>query len=257
MTPEQTAVAWAVNLALVATAAALIVRSRWRLCWAFAVYVAVVMLYSLGILLWPHRFYNQWFGMAGHAVFDAVRMWIALEIAWRVLRNVANRRGTLLVLGGIAVFTTAVRMEGIGSGLVRSDAWRPWIDNGALLVMVATLLIARRHRLTLHPFHAALLTSFAAYQAVFGLLISIYAYDMPAEHLVWKLRQYDPFAYLALACSWAYVAWRRAPHTISSSPGAMTAGEGEGNAQSGQTRESWRMFQRRGFWSASRSSTEA
>lgn len=242
MAPDETAVAWAVNLALLATAAALIVRSRWRLCWAFAVYVAVVVLYSLGILLWPHRFYNQWFWMAGHAVFDAVRMWIALEIAWRVFRKVADRHATLLVLGGIAVFTTAARMESIGSGLERSEAWRPWINHGALLVMVATLLIARWLRVTLHPFHATLLIGFAAYQAVFGLLISLYTYDMPSEHLVWKLRQYDPFAYLALACSWVYVAWRPVPRATSSGPGTMTAtgaGAGEGNAQSGQTSESW------------------
>lgn len=255
MNTEQIAVALAVDVAMLTTAAALLVRGRWRLCWGFACYAVAVISHNLSLVLWPERFYKPWFWMLASGVFEALRMWIALEIAWRVFRKVRDGRVTLLVLGGIAVFTTAARLEGTGWGLFASDTWHAWISNGPLLIMAATLLIARWDRLRLHPFHGALLVSFAVYQAVFQLLIRLYVY--PTEPFVWKLRALEPFVFLALICSWAYAAWRPASRLSSSGPDSTADLAREGNAQSGPTNESDRMFQRWGFWPALRSSIEA
>jgi hypothetical protein len=57
-----------------------------------------------------------------------------------------------------------------------------------------------------HPFHAALLGSFAAYLALFGSLLRLEGLHG------WSAQAYlnalDPPAYLLLAGWWLYIAWR-------------------------------------------------
>jgi hypothetical protein len=201
------------------TAAALIARSRWRLCWGFAAYLAAGLSSNLAILLWPHRLYSMSFYLALHGLFEAARMWIALEIAWRVFREVRDARATLLVLGGIAVPTTAARAGWIELGSFAGDPWIAWFASGPLLVMAATLLIARWDRLTLDPFHAAILTSSSLFGVVFQLLIGLYPAEMSWQPMRAVLRQWEPFAYLTLLAVWAYAAWR--PSGPANPPGGL------------------------------------
>ena len=70
--------------------AALIVRKRWRLCWAVAAYLVVVVTFNLSVVLWPERFYKAWFWMLGHAALDALRVALTLEVVWRVCRKEAS-----------------------------------------------------------------------------------------------------------------------------------------------------------------------
>jgi hypothetical protein len=158
-----------------------------------------------------------------HYVFDAVRLWLGLEIAYRTFAGrsgvgISARWTAMAVVGGIALVTTAVRLDESARLFAASSPRR--LFSGSLCVILATLGVARAYRVTLHPFHAALLKSFAAYLAVFGAVprgLSL-AVEWPVRELMGAV---EPFAYLALACWWLYAAWRRQSWPTPPNPGRL------------------------------------
>jgi hypothetical protein len=225
MLPDQIAVALAVRLALLATAAGLLRRGRWRLCLGFVAYLLIVTASNLAVVTWPERFYKPWFWIGMHSAFEVARLWIALEIAYRTFggrsgeRTPARQRGLLVVGLAAALVMTAARLDGYGLVFAMGSPWR-WFS-GPLCVMLATLAVARAYHVTLHPFHAALLKSFAAYMVAFdvvarGLRLAV---NWPVGEFVATVA--EPFAYLALACWWVCAAWRRQSSPTPPNPGRL------------------------------------
>jgi hypothetical protein len=222
MTPGQIALALAVDLALLATAAALLRRGRWRLCLGFLAYVLVVTASNLAVVTWPDRFYKPWFYIVTHSAFEVARLWIALEIAYRTFAGRAGettsaRRTGLWVVGLAALVMTAARLD---QGELVFNVSSPWrLLSGPLCVMLATLVVARASSVTLHPFHAALLWSLAAYLLVFEAQLRLATtYGWPVDRYLSAL---EPFGYLGLACWWAYAAWRRPSDPVPPPPGRL------------------------------------
>src|SRR5258708_33754304 len=87
MTPtEEFAVAISVEGTLLAIALGLILRSRWRLCWAFAAYIPVVLIGNTLVSWWPEHFHVYWFWMGRQVAYDVLKLGIALEVTWRTFR---------------------------------------------------------------------------------------------------------------------------------------------------------------------------
>jgi hypothetical protein len=213
VTPNQIALLIAVDVALAATAIGLVWRGRWRLSKAFAAYVAVVVVCELLVMVWQDRFYAAWFWMAKQGAYDVLKLGIALELAWRSFRvfpgaQAAARQVMLaiLTLTTLAVMAAPTDSSGSDFFLIASGHLHPRVLNGTIWLMAATLALAQWYRLPVHPFHGALLTSFAAYLTVFGALLRLEGlYGWAAQPY---LNAVDPPAYLLLVCWWAYVVWR-------------------------------------------------
>ena len=212
MTTES-AVLVTVEAALAVIAAGLALRGRWRLSRTFAAYVVVVSACESLVLIQPHRFYAPWFWMAKQAAYDALKLGIALELAWRTFRvfpgaQVAARRAALAILGLTTLAIVAAPTDNSTADLflIASGQLHPRLLNGTIWLMAATLALAQWYRIPVHPFHAALLASFAAYLTLFGALLRLEGvYGWAAQRY---LNAIDPPAYLLLVCWWAWIAWR-------------------------------------------------
>jgi hypothetical protein len=214
VTWDQRAVAIAVQMALLATGLGLLRRGRWRLCVFFAAYVIAVLTGNLLVTWWPRQFYVPGFWMAKQVLYDALKLGLAIELAWRTFRVFpGGRQAARATVLAILVVTTTVTLGAPidistpGSAFLTAISdLHPRVLNGTLWIMAATLGVAVWYRIPLHPFHAALLTSFGAYLALFGTLLRLLGqYGWAALPYVNGL---DPLAYLLLTCWWTYVAWR-------------------------------------------------
>ena len=86
MTGEQLLLAYSVSAALLATLAGLFATRRLQQCLSFGVYAGVVAGCDLLITVFPERFYNASFWMARQALYDVLKVAVALELAYRVVR---------------------------------------------------------------------------------------------------------------------------------------------------------------------------
>jgi hypothetical protein len=213
MTPtEEFAVAISVEVVLLAIAWGLALRSRWHLCWAFAAYIPVVLVGNIMVTWWPKQFHIYWFWMGKQIAYDVLKLGIALEVAWRTFRIFPGARATvrrvvLLILGVTTALVLAAPLDSSGSWfLTMSGHIQPRVVNGTTWILAATMGLAFFYRVPLHPFHTGLISSLAAYLAVFGTLLRLEGiYGWAAQPY---LNALDPAAYLLLTCWWARIVWR-------------------------------------------------
>jgi hypothetical protein len=213
MTPaEEFAVAISVEGALLAIGLGLAVRGRWRLCWAFAAYIPVVLIANILVSWWPNHFHVYWFWMGKQVAYDVLKLGIALEVAWRTFRifpgaQVMVRKVVLLIVVLTVAMVWAAPLDSSGSlYLTMSGHIHPRVVNGTTWILAATMGLAFLYRVPLHPFHTGLISSLATYLAVFGTLLRLEGlYGWAAQPY---LNALDPAAYLLLTCWWARIAWR-------------------------------------------------
>jgi hypothetical protein len=150
--------------------------------------------------------------MGKQLAYDVLKLGIALEVAWRTFRifpgaGATVRRVVLLIL----VVTTAMVLaapfdSSVSWFLTMSGHIQPRVVNGTTWILAATMGLAFFYRVPLHPFHTGLISSLAAYLAVFGTLLRLEGlYGWAAQPY---LNALDPAAYLLLTCWWARIAWR-------------------------------------------------
>ncbi len=77
------------KVALVVLLAGILWRGRARLCWSFALYVLAVLTGNVLVSVWPSRFFNPSFWVAKQAVYDALKVAVVLELAWRAFSRLA------------------------------------------------------------------------------------------------------------------------------------------------------------------------
>jgi len=196
-----------VTLALLATLAGLLWRERLRLCASFWWYAWGIIFCGGLVALWPDRFHTpQWWAVK-QSVYDILKLSVALELAWRVVRAFPGaqrsaRRGAVALL---LVFTAlAVAYPPSGGGMMGEGHTRLMAATVWLLGLSA--LVSMWYRLPLHSWHRALLLGFSAYLMVFTVLLEILRlHGWAAAEVLGRL---DGLAYLALCCGWAVAAWR-------------------------------------------------
>ncbi len=226
MSPYNLAVGHAAAIAFLATAVGLVVRGRWRLSWAFAAYVPVVLSCNVVTGLWPQHFFVDGFSMGKQAAYDVLKLGIALELGWRTFHlfpgaESAARKIALVILTVTALSALAVPTLSWGDDFVLTALGliHPRVINGTIWLMAATLVIAQWYRVPVHPFHAAVLTSFAVYLALFSTLLSLVGrYGRALESF---LNVVDPLAYVLLVCWWVYIVWRPESETATAHLGTL------------------------------------
>jgi hypothetical protein len=207
MTGMQLLLAWAVKAALVATLAGLVVRRRLQLCWAFCIYAAVVLGCETLIALWPARFFTADFWMVKQALYDATKVAVALELAYRVVRAFPGAMRTARVSAlALLAGSTAVIVAGPWAAGYRGMAeWQPRMVFGVVSLFSLTALVVLWYNLPVQGWYRALLMGFSAYLLVFTVVLNV------LRTQGWEMAQWlgllDGVAYLGLTIWWAFAAW--------------------------------------------------
>ena len=209
MSELQVALSHGVKLALVAVLAGLFVRGRARLCWSFVFYAAAILVGNTVASLWPAGFHTPSFWVLKQGVYDALKMAMALELAWRAFEAFPGAlwtaRVTLLAL--LAVSALALGALTPNSSYMTLWEWQPGIATAALWLLTATALLVVWYQVPVHDWQRAIMLGLAPYLLVFVTLL-----DLLRRH-GWTARSeigvIDSAAYLALAAFWAWAVWRR------------------------------------------------
>jgi hypothetical protein len=215
MTGMQLLLAWAVKAALVATLTGLVVRKRLHLCWAFVIYAGVVLGCETLIALWPARFYTADFWMVKQALYDATKVAVALELAYRVVRAFpgAMRTARLSALALLACSTAIIVAGPWAAGYRGMAEWQPRMVFGVVSLFTLTALVVLWYNLPVQGWHRALLMGFSAYLLVFTVVLNVLR-TRGWQSLTW-LGLLDGVAYLGLTIWWAFASW--APDLVPSS----------------------------------------
>jgi hypothetical protein len=211
MNDMQLLLGWAVKAALVATMTGLVVRRRLQLCWAFCIYAAVVLGCETLIALWPARFYTPDFWMVKQALYDATKVAVALELAYRVVRAFPGAMRTARVSAlALLAGSTAVIVGGPLTADYRAMVeWQPRILFGVVSLFTLTALVMLWYNLPVQRWHRALLMGFSGYLLVFTVMLNVLR-THGWQNLQW-LGPLDGVAYLALTMWWAFAAWAPEP----------------------------------------------
>jgi hypothetical protein len=211
MSELQVALSHAVKLALVAVLAGLAARSRARLCWSFVAYAAVVLAGNVAVSFWPGRFYNASFWVLKQGVYDALKMAMALELAWKAFEAFpgALRTARVAVLVLLAVSTVALGAATPPSSYLTLWEWQPGVATAALWLLTGTALLVVWYQVPVHDWQRAIMLGLAPYLLVFVALMGL------LKRHGWKARPevglLDSAAYLALVTFWAWAVWRQEP----------------------------------------------
>jgi len=211
MSELQVVLAHAVKLALVAVLAGLFVRGRARLCWSFAAYAVAILAGNVVASLWPAGFHTPSFWVLKQGVYDALKMVVALELAWRAFEAFpgAMRTARVAVLALLVLSTVALGALTPPSSYMTLWEWQPGVATAALWLLTATALLVVWYQVPVHDWQRAIMLGLAPYLLVFVTLLGL------LERRGWAARSQlgilDSAAYLALATFWAWAVWRRDP----------------------------------------------
>jgi hypothetical protein len=209
MSELQVALAHATRVALLVLLVGVSVRGRARLCWSFPVYALAILAGNSLTTFWPDRFYTAEFYVLKQAVYDILKMAMALELAWRALEAFpgALRTARLVLLGLLGLSTVGIATLTPSSGYLNLSDWQPRTVTTALWLLTATALLVVWYQVPVHPWPRAIMLGLAPYLLVFAL-----ALDMLKRH-DWATREQagilDSTAYLVLLLFWNRAAWRR------------------------------------------------
>jgi hypothetical protein len=220
MSEVQLAIAHAVKLALVAALAGVVVRGRAPLCWSFGAYVLAILAGNSLVSLWPERFYNPAFWVLKQGVYDALKLLVALELAWRAFSAFPGALWTvrLVLVPLVAASTLGVALLTPLSSYRQVWEWQPAVSTATLWALTLSALVVVWYQVPVDAWQKAIMMGLATYLLVFVALV-----DLLGRH-GWLHRGLiagvDTVAYLALVCFWAWASWRPRPEAF---PGAGPA----------------------------------
>lgn len=209
MVGTQLLIAHAVKLAILATLVGLFVTRRHRQCWSVTAYLVVALIGNSMTSFWPERFYNYHFYAGRQAIFDALKLVIALELSQKVFATFPGAMSRWRVIACSVVLVTAFAVVFGGDsndGAHVAYEWQPRIVAGAIWILCAIALLVAWHRLPISAWHYAILIGYVPYLLVFTTLLNI------IRKLGWSVAPAvaiaDSLAYLALILWWTWAAWR-------------------------------------------------
>ena len=211
MSELQVAVSHLVKLALVAVLAGLVARGRARLCWSFAAYLAAILVGNSLASLWPSRFYTPEFWVLKQGVYDALKMAVALELAWRAFEAFpgAMRTARVAMLCLLGISTLSLGALTPPSSYMTLWEWQPGSATAALWLLTATALLVVWYQVPVHDWQRAIMLGLAPYLLVFVTVLDL------LKRRGWAARPeigiVDSVAYLSLLAFWTWAVWRRDP----------------------------------------------
>jgi hypothetical protein len=214
MTASQVLIAHAVKILVLLTLAGILANRRWRSCWSFATYLVVILICNSLVSFWPDTFYQPWFWMVRTPIYDALKVAIAMELAYRTFqafpgaRATARRALVLLLIASSVVFATLPWDPSYGTALFE---WEPRILTATIWLLNALAVIVIWYRVPIHAYHKSILLGFVPYLLVFTILLRMlrhYGYG-----IMEVVQTAEPAAYMLLMGWWAWAAWE--PETAS------------------------------------------
>jgi hypothetical protein len=208
MTASQVLIAHAVKILVLLTLAGILANRRWRNCWSFTTYLLVILICNSLVSFWPETFYQPWFWMVRTPIYDALKVAIALELAYRTFQAFPGARATvrrvlfLFLIASCVVFATLPWDPSYGTALFE---WEPRILTATIWLLNALAVIVIWYRVPIHAYHKAILLGFVPYLLVFTILLRMvrhYGYG-----IMEIVQTAEPAAYMLLMGWWAWAAW--------------------------------------------------
>jgi hypothetical protein len=209
MSIDQKLVGLVVQVSMVLTLYGLYRTGHWRKCWSLVPYCVAILICGGLTIWWPAQFHTWSFWAFKQTVYDAIKLGLAAEIAWRVCGSHPKARTVLgrWSIAGLLALSAALVIQ----------PWKPDLLTtigelhgraviAALFLLTSTLGVAAHYRLRVEHFHSLLMVGFSFYLALFGALLRMMLVSGPAvAHPYW--RAIDPPAYALFSCWLAFVAW--------------------------------------------------
>jgi hypothetical protein len=218
MTGWQVLVAHAVKVLVLLALAGIVARHRARMCWSFLAYLITTFACNSLISLWPDTFFVSWFWMLKQALYDCLRLAIAVELAYRTFRAFPGAQATARRLVFAILAVTSLALIGIPSGLSAGSPalynaalqeWEPRVMTGTIWLMNGLAVLVIWYRVPIHAYHKAILLGFVPFLLVFTTLLrllQIYGWDVLP-----LVQSAEPAAFLLLMAWWAHAAWEPEP----------------------------------------------
>ena len=215
MTPAQRFISL-IGIALVTTAlGGVLWRGRYRSWTTFAVYLAVVLVFTLLPQIDPEAFHTTGFWQVKETTYTGLRFAMATELAIRTFHAFPGalmtlRRVAFLILLAILVIVVAAP-SGEGYTTFVGEL-QPRVLHGSLWLFTAIAGLILWYRLPVDRFHKAVLLSYVPYLFVTGGINS--ALGRIGWRPGWKLSSLlyaNQLAYVALLVFWNVAIWRRDP----------------------------------------------
>jgi hypothetical protein len=208
MSDLQLLVAHAAKLALLALLAGIVWRGRAGLCWSFALYVLAILLGNVLVSIWPSRFFTPSFWVLKQGVYDALKMAVALELAWRAFGAFpgAARTARAVIPALLVLSTLALAVLTPASSYMTVWDWQPRVATAALWLLTATALIVVWYQVPVHEWQRAIMLGLAPY-----LLIFVGLFGLLRRHgwaFLEPITTAETVAYLGLVLFWTWAAWR-------------------------------------------------
>ena len=208
MTASQVLIAHVVKILVLLTLAGIVARRRWASCWSFTSYLAVILVCNSLVSFWPDRFYQPWFWMVRTALYDALKVAIAVELAYRTFQAFPGARATvrrvlffLLVASSVALMAVPWDVS-YGAALFE---WEPRVLTAIIWLLNALAVVVVWYRVPIHAYHKAILLGFVPYLLVFTIVLRL------LRHYGWEIQPViqsaEPAAYMLLMAWWAWAAW--------------------------------------------------
>jgi hypothetical protein len=196
------------KLALLALIAGIVWRGRARLCWSFALYVPATLVGNSLATFWPTHFLNPSFWVLKQGVYDALKVAIALELAWRALSAFpgAARAARKVILALLVLSTLALGLLTPPSSYMTVWDWQPRVTTAALWLLTATALMVVWYQLPVHDWQRAIMLGLAPYLLLFASLLSfLHRQGWGARESISNLAA-TAFCFVVLF--WTRAAWR-------------------------------------------------
>jgi hypothetical protein len=213
LTTVQAWIAYPGTIALAIVLAGVLVRSRYRLWWLFALYLALTLVSTVMLVAWPSRFYTTAFWQGKETALDFIRFAMALELAYRTFRAfpgaLATARWSLLLVLLVTLATVLLSGGTHDYQSFLADV-HPRVLNGSIWLFTAIAAIVLWYRLPVNAFHKAVLLSYVPYLLVFSVCIKLLgSVGAAGWERAWPVRYLNQLSYVTLTIYWAYAAWRR------------------------------------------------
>jgi hypothetical protein len=215
MTSWHVLVAHAVKILVLLTLAGIVARHRARLCWSLVAYLSSILVSNTLISLWPDTFFVASFYLLKQALYDCLRLAIAVELTYRTFQAFSGAESTarrvvfaLLALTSIALIGVPSGLSGGGPALYAAafKEWEPRVMTGTIWLMNGLAVLVIWYRVPIHAYHKAILLGFVPYLLIFTTLLrllQIYGWDVLP-----LIQSAEPAAFLLLMAWWAYAAWQ-------------------------------------------------
>lgn len=208
MTPTQWWLCLAVQVGILGTLLGLLVRRRASSLSMFTAHLLTVLACEGAILASPEDFWHYWFFLGKETAYAALRVGLAVELAFVVFRQFpgalhTSKRVIALALGLSALYIGSAPRHASGP----LTEWHSQVGAATMVLLLGTAFLVEWYHLPVSRLHRAVLMGFGVYVSVF--VFAVNALSHSAYGLSSLLGKLDAVAYLGVVLWWMRAAWAK------------------------------------------------